>query len=148
MEEMRAIAAALKVGPADLISTTALAEIDKDEVVPDLADPLLASHTARGLRVYRVTEDGKSLIRAGIKPGSHLLVDEKKERIANLRMGDVVLVRMLGAEENGDDTPGPIVLRMFFPPDLLLTVREGSDLVIRLDNEDLKPQVVGVVGEP
>jgi hypothetical protein len=143
-EEMRAIATALKVRPADLISSATLAEAE-NEVVPfsDPSNPLSALSSAwesEGRRVFRVTEFGKSMALCGIGPGDVIFVNVTPERIAAVQSLDLVLVRFTCNQ--GRQT---IVLRQFLAPSRLVTARGEADFVISLNDKELRPEIVGVI---
>jgi DNA-binding Xre family transcriptional regulator len=138
-EWMEKIAEELGCTPADLISNATIAEAE-NEVQPmmDGADlsSVMAAIAHRGLRVYKVTEDGRSVARVGIGPGDVITVDESPDRIAGPRTGDILLVRF-------DDNT--IVLRQFLEPGLLVTNRRGANLAIDVNDPAVNPQIIGVV---
>ena len=139
-EWMERIAIALKCTPADLIANAVIAEV-RNEVEPAANEgsmaPVVAALATRGLRIYKVTEHGNSVARAGIGPGDMITVDETPERIKARRSLDMVLVRF------GDEPE--IVLRMFIAPDLLITNRSGANLSITTEDPVVKPTIVGVI---
>ncbi len=132
---MARLAEALACTPSDLIANAVLAEIlgEVEEVEPDGVMVTIAKH--RHLRAYRVL--ARSVIKAGIKPGDTITVDESDLATANLQPLDVVLVEM-GRNKTK-------MLRLFVPPDMLITHRGGANLAITLDDPSAEPAIVGVV---
>src|SRR5262245_4518870 len=75
---MEKISEVLGCSPADLISNAALSEaVDEVELVDtfDGYDSVRTAIATMGLRAYRVTEQGKALVQAGISPGDVITVN-------------------------------------------------------------------------
>lgn len=135
---MQKLAKAFGCSAADLLDFAALAETDDDVAPADMAQlgPLASAIAKRGLITYQVT--GGSVANLGVRIGDLIAVDTSKEAIAQIKMGDVVLVEMDGPRK-------ALVLRQYVQPGLIVTNRDGNNIAVSLSDLSLKPNVVGVV---
>ena len=134
---MEKIARALGVSTTELISNSTMEPL-VDEVEPAALkgfDGVAAAIASRGLHVYRVV--GASVERAGFASGQFIAVDQSEAAVANIKLGDVVLVSA--------PNPGARLLRQFVAPRMVITNRDGNNIAMDL-SEDLK--VIGVVIPP
>jgi len=134
---MEKIARALRVSTTELISNSTTEPL-VDEVEPAVLkgfDDVAAAIASRGLHVYRVVV--ASVERAGLTPGQLIAVDQSEAAVANIKLGDVVLVSA--------PNPGARLLRQFVASRMVITNHDGNNIAMDL-SEDLK--VIGVVIPP
>jgi transcriptional regulator with XRE-family HTH domain len=142
VKHMAAIAEALGVSPADLLSNAAMAAL-REEVEPlrnngfgEVAD-IVAS---RDLHLYTVNTD--SVSRTGILPGQKIGVAQSPAEVASVSSGDVVLV-LIGIAGHEDKFK---MLYQYLEPALLVTNRAiGNNLAINLDDPALSIEIIGRV---
>lgn len=132
---MQKLSEALGCAPADLIAMATLAS--GDDVEPfQMATPSVGAAMARkGLHAYRVI--GTSVTDAGVAPGDVITVDESRAAIDVAESGSLVLVEI--------PSTGQLVLRQFLRPSMLVTNRPGSNLIVRLDDSTIAPNIKGVL---
>lgn len=134
---MQKIAQALKVSPSELIANAVLAELAPD-IEPAVIDALGKAAIAaakHGVKFYRVI--GNSVERTGIAPGEMIAVDHIEDATDSASNEDVLVVAI------GD--AGTLVLRQFLAPDLLVTNRDGANVVISTGDRTVKARVMGIV---
>jgi transcriptional regulator with XRE-family HTH domain len=139
LDMLQAIATALRCDVADLIASDGGLEDDVALEIP--AFGMLAITSAigrRGLKIYRVLTD--VLADADIRRSHRLLVDESNEACSARKAGDALVLRI---------STGPLLLRQYLPPHLLVTNRFGVDnSTLKLNDRTLRVDVVGIVIEP
>ncbi len=141
---MRELAKGLDVRPADLISAITLADFS-DEVEPALYGPetMQQSLQTLGIKSYTVISDSVEL--AGYPATSPILVNEAPQSPEGLKTGDIVLATV---SEVDDNTESFMIIRQFIAPKILITNREGSNLALNLDDDDLVIEIVGSIVPP
>ena len=137
----RKIAEAMRASPVDLLDMAMLADPSDDVRTLPIDDHVAAAIATRGLVAYQVT--GRSVERAGIKPGDSIAVDQTPAAIGELKTGDIVLAR--SGHANGDGRDHSLVLRQYVEPGMLVTNRSGPNLAIDLSGPTVTPKIVGVV---
>lgn len=136
---MRQIAAALNVHPADLLDTAALAELCDDvraETPPEMAS-VAGALKAKNMGFYRVLTD--AVADAGRAKGALILADHDSDSVAHARSGDIVIAE---AAHGGTTS---LILRVLVQPDMLVTNRRASNVVIKMHGDGVDVTIVGVV---
>jgi len=99
---------------------------------------IAAAMAAKNLKVYRILES--AVPRAGVQKGDIIAVDQSAEAIAAAGTGQLMLaeVEMKGASPT-------LIVRQYVHPDMLITNRVGSNIVISLGEAGLRARLLGVV---
>ncbi len=155
---MTRISKALNCAPADLMLAVTLADIEDDELAPFISDAGAAgaAMAAKGLAFYKIATDNLEQILA---PGSIILVDMSEAAIAAIRTGDIVIAflqelprpapRLRSVPPIEEPPQGaPIVrtvVRQFIAPNLLITNRQGNNVVVGMVNDSFEVHIRGVM---
>lgn len=135
-ENLRMLAIALGVQPADLIEAVLAVDL-ADEFQP-VETAVSAALVKLGIKAYRVTTD--SVERAGLDEGDLVLLNCSAEAINSLAAGDFVAVEAVN--ETGERVR---VLRQYLPPDLVTTNRDGTNLSTRISDGPHTMRIVAKV---
>lgn len=137
---MRKLALALDVHPAELLAAASYADIHTDVEPADPQSAIARALSKQGFRVYTVI--GDSVENLGISYDDIIAVDCRREAVANLQSGRVVLVRM-----ERDNREPVLALRQFVAPSLIHTNRQGANVILNLRDADLglNLSIMGVV---
>ena len=139
---MRAIAKALEVSPADLITSPTLGDFN-EEARPYAAtgEPVLLRALDRlSLVPMEITSD--ALESLGLTPGTVRMFDLSAHAVAAVKTGDVVIVQLYDAQELLKATT---VIRQFIAPGLLTTNRRGTNQAFTLENSAFEAVIKGVM---
>jgi len=139
---MRAIAKAMNLMPADLITSPTLQDF-REEARPFVAkgDPiLLRALEQRALALMEITSD--ALENLGIHAGDVKTFDLSQSAVDNVKTGDVVVAQLC---DRRDLLKGTTVIRQFIWPGLLTTNRSSTNIAFTMDNPNFEAAIKGVM---